>query len=116
QIRAGRPRLAPGVRLLGEMGPTLRGGVSMDGAPIGYTERTRHYYRALGYANDYVWSHFDDVPFVRLKKPLAQTRVALMTTASPPDLSNRGTDGEWHVCSGSILSPPEKLSTDFRAW
>jgi len=31
--------------------------------PVGYMERTRDYYRALGYAKDYVWAHFDDVPF-----------------------------------------------------
>ena len=88
----------------------------MDDAPIGYMERTRHYYRALGYANDYAWSHFDDVPFARLSKPLAHARVALMTTASPPDMSNRDADGGWHVWSGSATPPPERLSTDFRAW
>ena len=88
----------------------------MDDAPIGYMERTRHYYRALGYANDYVWSTFADVPFARLSKPLSQTRIALMTTASPPGLANRDADGEWHVWSGDVTPPPENLSTDFRAW
>lgn len=88
----------------------------MDDAPIGYMERTRHYYRALGYANDYTWSTFADVPFLRLRKPLSQARIALMTTASPPDLSNRDADRNWHVWSGSTTPPPERLSTDFRAW
>ena len=37
-------------------------------APIPYMERTRHYYRALGYDQDYVWANFDDVPFARLSK------------------------------------------------
>lgn len=88
----------------------------MDDAPIGYMERTRHYYRALGYASDYAWASFPDVPFARLRKPLAQSRVALMTTASPPDMSNLSADGEWHVWSGMVASPPERLSTERRAW
>ncbi len=88
----------------------------MDEQPIGYMERTRHYYRALGYKSDYVWSTFTDVPFARLPKPLSQTRIALMTTASPPDLSNLSADGEWHVWSGMVSPPPERLSTDRRAW
>ena len=79
-------------------------------------ERTRHYYRALGYPSDYVWSTFPDVPLARLSKPLSQSRIALMTTASPLDLSNRDADGEWHVCSGNVAPPPDKLSTDRRAW
>lgn len=32
-------------------------------APLKYVERTRHYYRALGYTRDYVWATFDTVPF-----------------------------------------------------
>jgi D-proline reductase (dithiol) PrdB len=88
----------------------------MDDAPIEYMQRTRHYYRALGYKSDYVWSTFPDVPFARLSKPLSRARVALMTTASPPDLANRDAEGGWHVWSGVAVPPPEKLSTDFRAW
>jgi D-proline reductase (dithiol) PrdB len=88
----------------------------MDDAAVGYMERTRHYYRALGYKSDYVWSSFPDVPFARLRKPLSQARIALMTTASPADFSNLGADGEWHVWSGMVSPPPELLSTDRRAW
>ena len=43
--------------------------------PASYMERTRHYYRALGYANDYVWATFDDVPFTPLAKPLSDLRI-----------------------------------------
>jgi hypothetical protein len=88
----------------------------MDDAPTGYMERTRHYYRALGYSNDYVWSHFDDVPFARLRKPLSQVRIALITTASPLDLGNRDADGVRHVWSGAVSPPPEKLFTSNVAW
>src|SRR5207249_9566561 len=50
--------------------------------PIPYTQRTRDWYLALGYGNPYVWAHYTDAPFQLLKKPLARSRVALVTTAS----------------------------------
>jgi hypothetical protein len=74
-------------------------------------ERTRHYYRALGYAKDYVWAAFDDVPFALPAKPLSELRVALITTASPPDF-----DGVKRVWSGVVAPAPEKLFTDNVAW
>ena len=45
--------------------------------------RTRQYYQALGYGAPYAWAHFDEVPFARLPKALAASRVALVTTAAP---------------------------------
>ena len=60
--------------------------------PIAYIERTRDYYLALGYGNPYVWAHHDDAPFCPLKKPLAGSRVTLVTTAAPyqPDKGDQG--------------------------
>ena len=49
---------------------------------VPYMERTRNYYLALGYANPYRWAQFAAVPFQRLKKPLAESCVALITTAA----------------------------------
>lgn len=80
-------------------------------APVQYIERTRQYYRALGYDNDYVWASFDHVPFTPPAKPLSDLRVALITTASPPDF-----DGVKRVWSGVVSPPPEKLFTDNVAW
>jgi hypothetical protein len=51
--------------------------------PIPYMQRTREYYLALGYGNPYRWAHYVDVPFTPLTKPLAQARVALISTAAP---------------------------------
>ena len=53
-----------------------------ENAPVQYMERTRQYYRAMGYEKDYVWAHNEDAPFMPLKKPLSESRVALITTAS----------------------------------
>ena len=51
--------------------------------PIRYIERTRNYYLGLGYETPYVWAHFQNVPFAPLKKPLSDSKVALITTAAP---------------------------------
>jgi len=61
-------------------------------APIPYLQRTREYYRALGYGAPYEWAHYADVPFQPLAKPLARSRVALITTAAPfkPDAGDQG--------------------------
>jgi len=80
-------------------------------APVSYMERTRHYYRALGYANDYRWATFEEVPFTLPARPLAKLRIALITTSSPQDF-----DGVKRVWSGAVSPPPEKLFTDNVAW
>jgi len=54
----------------------------MSDDPIPYMQRTRDYYAALGYPEPYRWAHFADVPFQPLRKPLADCRVALLTTAA----------------------------------
>src|SRR5258708_5841773 len=51
--------------------------------PIPYMQRTRDYYLKLGYDNPYRWAPFIDVPFTPLARPLAETRLALITTAAP---------------------------------
>lgn len=87
-----------------------------NSAPVGYMERTRLYYRALGYSPDYVWAHFDDVPFARLSRPLAESRIAMVTTASPADRANRDARGVRRVWSAPTTPPPETWFTDDLAW
>ena len=53
-----------------------------DDLPIPYIDRTTSYYLALGYGNPYRWARNDDVPFTPLARPLASTRLALVTGAS----------------------------------
>lgn len=55
----------------------------LQDAPIPYLQRISSYYQALGYGAPYEWAHFVKVPFQPLHKPLAQCRVALVTTAAP---------------------------------
>ena len=44
--------------------------------------RIREYYLALGYRSPYRWAHYTEVPFQPMDKPLAESRVALITTAA----------------------------------
>jgi hypothetical protein len=61
-------------------------------APIPYMQRTREYYKAIGYTTPYRWAHFLEAPFTPLRKPLAQSRLTLITTAAPyqPDKGDQG--------------------------
>ena len=59
------------------------GFASEDDAPIPYLERIRDYYQALGYGAPYRWAHYAEVPFAALRKPLADSRIGLVTTAAP---------------------------------
>jgi D-proline reductase (dithiol) PrdB len=61
------------------------GFASDDDVPIQYMARTRDYYAAIGYTTPYRWAHHAGAPFQPLNKPLAQSRVALITTAAPFD-------------------------------
>jgi len=54
-------------------------------APIAYMARTREYYAAIGYTTPYRWAHYVDVPFQPLRKPLARSRITIITTAAPFD-------------------------------
>ena len=67
-------------------------------APVSYIQRTRDYYLTLGYNNPYRWAHFDDVPFAPLRKPLAEARLTLITTAAPlqPDGGDQGPDAPYN--------------------
>jgi hypothetical protein len=69
--------------------------------PIDYMRRTRDWYLALGYGNPYVWAHHGDAPFQPLKKPLALSSVALVTTAAPhqPDKGEQGPGAAYNAAA-----------------
>src|SRR5262245_31029659 len=84
--------------------------------PIAYMERTREYYAALGYGEPYRWAHHAEVPLHRLTKPLAQCRVAIVTTAAPyrPECGDQGPGAPYNaaakfysVYSGDSTSDPD---------
>jgi hypothetical protein len=86
-----------------------------SGQPVPYMERTRDYYRALGYTKDYVWASHSDVPFARPVKPVGAMKLALITTAGPGDRSHRDARNRRQVWSGQVNNPPPTFDTDM-AW
>lgn len=89
-----------------------------DDVPIRYMRRTRDYYLALGYDNPYRWAQFADVPFTALAKPLAQCRVALVTTAAPyqPDKGDQGPGAAYNAAAKfyRVYSAPVAERPDLR--
>lgn len=71
------------------------------GQPIPYLARTRAWYLALGYDTPYGWAHYAEVPFAPLRKPLAQSRAALVTTAAPwqPDKGEQGPGAPYNAAA-----------------
>ena len=58
---------------------------------VRYIDKTREYYLGEGYDSPYRWAHFDDVPFTPLARPLADSRVGLVTTS---EMVLRGREAE----------------------
>ena len=69
--------------------------------PIPYMQRTRDYYVALGFTTPYRWAHHAEVPFTPLTKPLAQARLALITTAAPyqPGVGDQGPGAKYNAAA-----------------
>ena len=80
---------------------------------VGYMQRTRDYYRALGYGQDYTWASNEDVPFTEPKGPLSELRLALITTTSPAGTTTKDAPQVWSANSTEI---PESMFTGNLAW
>lgn len=90
----------------------------MTSDPISYLDRIRTYYQALGYGEPYRWAHFADVPFAKLPKPLADCRIALLTTAAPyqPDKGDQGPGAVYNAGAKffDVYSAPTDSAPDLR--
>lgn len=67
---------------------------------IEYIQRTRTYYSTLGYP-PYAWASHDDVPFCQPSKPLAESKLVLITTAAPhrPELGDQGPGAAYNAAA-----------------
>ena len=88
-----------------------------DDAPIQYMARTREYYQTLGFP-PYRWAHYTDAPFTPLRIPLAQARVALITTAAPfqPEAGDQGPRAPYNAAAKfyQVYSAPADSKPDVR--
>ncbi len=86
--------------------------------PIAYLPRLRSYYEGLGYGAPYEWAHYAEVPFSRLARPLATSRVALVTTAAPyqADKGDQGPGAPYNAAAKfyTVYSGDTALEHDLR--
>lgn len=80
---------------------------------VPYMLRTRDYYRAQGYNKDYMWAQFDESAFQPLTKLLAESTLAIITTAMPDTEEGRS---ERKVYSSPVEPVPESMYTDELSW
>ena len=87
-------------------------------APVPYMQRIRDYYQRLGYGAPYRWVHYAEVPFLPLKKPLTECRVALITTAAPyqPDKGDQGPGAPYNAAAKfyAVYSGDSAVDHDLR--
>ena len=57
---------------------------------VRYIDKTREYYRNAGYKTDYAWEHNDECALAPMKKPLKDSRIGLVSTASMVRLDDQG--------------------------
>ena len=85
----------------------------MNTQPVPYMDRTRRYYAAQGFEKAYVWARFDDTSFTSPTKPLAESTLALITTAA---LYDREATDPRVVASGETADPPTRLYANDLSW
>lgn len=86
--------------------------------PVPYRRRIRDYYGALGYGTPYRWASFAEVPFTPLAKPVAKSRLALVTTAAPfqPGKGDQGPGAPYNNAAKfyNVYSMPTDVDPDLR--
>jgi D-proline reductase (dithiol) PrdB len=84
---------------------------------IEYIQRSRDYYAAQGYA-PYHWAQFDDVPFTKPTKPLAESNLVLLTTAAPvkAEVGDQGPGAKYNAEAKfyDVFSAPIEPAPDLR--
>jgi hypothetical protein len=76
-------------------------------------QRTKDFYAAQGFERAYVWAHHNEVPFSRLRKPLKECRLGIVTTAALYD--RKATDTRSTACA-RIDPAPQQLWGNDLAW
>lgn len=82
---------------------------------IEYIERTKRFYAAQGFDQPYQWASNNDIPFHLPTRPVAESRLAIVTTAIHPDDADTVMIGR-EARSISINDVPENFFTDDLSW
>jgi D-proline reductase (dithiol) PrdB len=79
---------------------------------IDYMQRTRRFYRAKGFA-PYQWAQHETIPWQQPRKPLADSRVALISTAVPDETTIKS---ERVATSWALSAAPLNFGTQELSW
>ena len=86
---------------------------------VSYIDKSREFYHAQGFEQPYRWAHNQESPFTRPSRPLAESRVGLVTTALALDLPD-DVDPESLPIESTYAAPadppPARLFTMNRSW
>jgi hypothetical protein len=80
--------------------------------PIDYMERTRRFYEAKGFA-PYQWAQHRSIPWHQPRKPVADSRVALISTAVPDETLLKS---ERIATSWALSAAPARFGTQELSW
>lgn len=84
---------------------------------IEYIPRSKAYYSAQGYA-PYNWAAHDRTPFTLLRRPLAESRLVLVTTAAPfrADIGDQGPNAPYNAAAKffEVFTQPIDPTPDLR--
>ena len=79
---------------------------------LSYIDLSREYYAAYGYTKPYAWVANHDAPFTKLKKPLSDCRVALLTTTDLEKLPGENAQ-ERHLLRKVYAQPADEIPEHF---
>lgn len=85
---------------------------------VSYIDKSREYYQAQGFEHPYRWAAFDDVPFSVPTAPLADSRVAAVTTS----FLHHHDSAFGAPATGKVVyhhrvdAAPERMFTDDLSW
>ena len=81
---------------------------------VSYIDKSRLYYQDKGFENPYRWATHSNAPFVSLKKPLSESRIAIVTTAAPNGAGGQRENRKvWAAPSDHV---PKELHTHHVFW
>lgn len=80
---------------------------------VRYIDKTRDYYGKVGYAQEYRWARFEDGPFTPLRKPLAESKAVLISTAALVTLDAQGNPTEEAMVIGTNKMEVFPLHSDW---
>ncbi len=82
---------------------------------ISYIDRSRRYYASEGYEQPYRWVTNDSAPFAKPRKPVADSRLAVVTTSFPVEHPD-GPKAPKSVSAVPAEPPPDSMYTDDLFW